>query len=372
MGVLAGAGMGLSAGGAWANVELARFEVAAEGASVAVLWETKSERDTAGFYVRRGRAPASGFQRVSPFQPGEGDSLSGAVYRWRDADVRTGETYYYQLEEIGSDSSVKLHDPACATPGGPPCVVGAASPTAPAPTSTLPALAPTSRPSSPGATSPGAPPAATTPAPIGGAPAPGTSAPATGAPVAGGQPTRRTGGDGGGRRADSPAVDRRDPAGPPAELFAGVPPPPTPRPWSARPSGPTNVARAPAGSRISPALGDEASRPAAVPEGDQVARPPDAGAGAPGVPAGDADEPAEADAAASRDGLAPPAGIAAEPGNLAGQPRWAGQGDGGSAGGVAGPAAGGGRSPKSPVLVALLGLAICTVAWRVVRLTRQR
>lgn len=70
-------------------------------ARVVVTWETASEVDTAGFLLHRGDSPQGPFSRLTltPI-PAQGDPLAGSTYRYEDDEVRWGQRYFYQLEEL--------------------------------------------------------------------------------------------------------------------------------------------------------------------------------------------------------------------------------------------------------------------------------
>lgn len=70
-------------------------------ARVIITWETASEVDAAGFHLYRAVSPEAPFERITAkLIPTEGDPLTGASYTYEDEDVRWGERYYYQLEEV--------------------------------------------------------------------------------------------------------------------------------------------------------------------------------------------------------------------------------------------------------------------------------
>ncbi len=70
-------------------------------AQVAITWETASEVDAAGFRLYRSETAAGPFTLL-PTQliPAQGDPLVGAAYSYDDKDVRWGQVYFYQLEEV--------------------------------------------------------------------------------------------------------------------------------------------------------------------------------------------------------------------------------------------------------------------------------
>ncbi|GAB4530487.1 MAG: hypothetical protein Fur0018_17810 [Anaerolineales bacterium] len=101
-----------------ANVTLVSFTATAGDAQVLLEWETATELDTAGFFIRRTEDPNGLFLRVSDFIPAQGDSLTGATYQFTDTGLSNGVTYYYQLEAIDYDQSVEFFGPIDATPTG--------------------------------------------------------------------------------------------------------------------------------------------------------------------------------------------------------------------------------------------------------------
>ncbi len=102
-----------------ANVTLVSFTATPGNGQVTLNWETATEIDTAGFFIRRSESTEGVFNRVSDFIPAEGDSLTGATYEYVDDGLTGGTTYYYQLEAIDYDQSVEFFGPISATlPGG--------------------------------------------------------------------------------------------------------------------------------------------------------------------------------------------------------------------------------------------------------------
>jgi hypothetical protein len=85
--------------------------------SVRLRWETASELDNAGFYVRRSLTQSGSFVRISAFIPSRGDSLIGATYAYTDTDVLIGTVYWYQLETVDFSQNSQFYDPVSALPG---------------------------------------------------------------------------------------------------------------------------------------------------------------------------------------------------------------------------------------------------------------
>ncbi len=107
-----------------ANVTLVSFTAAPGDGEVDINWETATEIDTAGFFVRRSEAENGEFARISDFIPAEGDGLTGATYEYLDEGLTNGMTYFYQLEAIDYDQSVEFFGPISVTLSG-----GGATPT---------------------------------------------------------------------------------------------------------------------------------------------------------------------------------------------------------------------------------------------------
>ncbi len=118
-----------------ANVTLVSFTATPGDGQVTLNWETATEIDTVGFFIRRSLEEDGLYTRVSDFIPAQGDSLTGATYEYVDSGLNGGTTYYYKLEAIDSDQTVEFFGPIDATPTG-----ASASPT---PTNTSQAATPT-------------------------------------------------------------------------------------------------------------------------------------------------------------------------------------------------------------------------------------
>lgn len=102
---------------AHAAVTLVYF-IAESGDGVVVLrWETATEIDNAGFFVRRSDTQFGTYDRISAFIPGEGDTVVGALYEHIDINVLNGVTYWYKLETVDYNQQTELFGPISATPG---------------------------------------------------------------------------------------------------------------------------------------------------------------------------------------------------------------------------------------------------------------
>ncbi len=115
---------------ALAAVDLSSFTVTPGDGVVFVDWETASEIDFAGFFVRRSLQDDGiydGWERITVVDAESGAALQfiparsdfGAEYHFRDENVQDGTTYYYVLEAVDNDQSVEFFGPESATPGSP-------------------------------------------------------------------------------------------------------------------------------------------------------------------------------------------------------------------------------------------------------------
>ncbi len=129
---------------AHAVVTLVSFTATAGDGQVLLRWETATEIDNAGFFVRRSIQEAGEYARISPFIPSQGDGLIGTVYTYLDTDVQNGVTYFYKLEAIENDQDVEFHGPVSVTPGGPPTPTETATTARTPPPTATHTVAPTS------------------------------------------------------------------------------------------------------------------------------------------------------------------------------------------------------------------------------------
>ncbi len=82
------------------------YQVAAPP-QVEITWETATEQNTVGFYIYRSNEPDGEFILVNGNNliKSLGSPVSGASYTYFDSEVIAGQTYYYVLEEVESDST---------------------------------------------------------------------------------------------------------------------------------------------------------------------------------------------------------------------------------------------------------------------------
>ena len=83
---------------------------------VIVEWTTASEVNTSGFNLYRSEQADGPYVKINEqLIPGSTDPLVGGKYRYEDATVTSGRTYYYQLEEVELDGASARHGPIVVT-----------------------------------------------------------------------------------------------------------------------------------------------------------------------------------------------------------------------------------------------------------------
>ncbi len=80
--------------------------------TVEVQWETATELETAGFNLYRGTSAEdiSFLMNQDGIIASRGEALSGAAYTFTDNSVEAGQTYFYLIEEIENNGSVKRYE----------------------------------------------------------------------------------------------------------------------------------------------------------------------------------------------------------------------------------------------------------------------
>ena len=105
----------MAVGRSQAAVTLLDFTGYGEDGSVNLEWETATEIDTSGFYVRRSTTENGTFTRIPVASPefidATGDSLVGDYYFFIDEDVVNDTGYWYQLEVMDTNSQSTLIKP---------------------------------------------------------------------------------------------------------------------------------------------------------------------------------------------------------------------------------------------------------------------
>jgi hypothetical protein len=97
-------------------VTLASFSAAVSGSSITLSWETASELENLGFNLYRAESVGGTQTQLNasliPAQaPG---SAVGAAYQFVDANVSSGVTYYYWLEDLDVNNLSTVHGPVTA------------------------------------------------------------------------------------------------------------------------------------------------------------------------------------------------------------------------------------------------------------------
>ena len=100
-------------------VTLVYFDANPGNQQVILEWETASEVDMLGFYVRRSSQQSSGFTRISDFIFTQGSSVSGLVYQYVDSNLTNGQTFYYELEAVDNNYESEFFGPVLVTVGSP-------------------------------------------------------------------------------------------------------------------------------------------------------------------------------------------------------------------------------------------------------------
>ena len=87
-------------------VELSKFSAARDRVTgqVVITWETQSELNNAGFYIKRSQQKNSQFVAVNPTMiPGAGTVGEKQSYTYTDTTAQPNIVYYYQIEDVSLD-----------------------------------------------------------------------------------------------------------------------------------------------------------------------------------------------------------------------------------------------------------------------------
>ena len=96
---------GYDAGGAL-PVELSKFGAKRDPLTgqVIVTWETQSELNNAGFFIKRSQQKNAKFVAVNPTMiPGAGTTSEKQMYTYTDTTAQPNIVYYYQIEDVSLD-----------------------------------------------------------------------------------------------------------------------------------------------------------------------------------------------------------------------------------------------------------------------------
>ena len=98
---------GYNAGGAL-PVELSKFGAKRDPLTgqVVITWETQSELNNAGFYIKRAEHKTAQFVPVNPTMiPGAGTTSEKQSYTYTDTTAKPNIVYYYQIEDVSLDGN---------------------------------------------------------------------------------------------------------------------------------------------------------------------------------------------------------------------------------------------------------------------------
>src|SRR5919108_2211145 len=85
---------------------------------IVIEWTTATEINTAGFNLYRAESADGPFLQInSQLIPASPDPMAGGKYKFDDATVTAGKTYYYQLEDI-EYSGTRTKHPTVAVSAG--------------------------------------------------------------------------------------------------------------------------------------------------------------------------------------------------------------------------------------------------------------
>ncbi len=98
-----------------AAVTLSFFRATYTNGDILVEWETASEIDMAGFYLKRSNVEDGEYIRISGFISSEGEISFGWYYTFLDTNIIQGEYYCYILEAVEIDQGIEEHGPVCLT-----------------------------------------------------------------------------------------------------------------------------------------------------------------------------------------------------------------------------------------------------------------
>jgi calcium-activated chloride channel regulator 4 len=95
-------------------VTLVSFTAQADRSRVALVWETGTEIDNAGFNLYRATAKDGPYTKINDaLIAAQGDPVSGASYSFLDTGLSAG-TYYYKLEDVDTSGVATRHGPVLA------------------------------------------------------------------------------------------------------------------------------------------------------------------------------------------------------------------------------------------------------------------
>jgi len=98
-------------------IELNSFTATAGNKSIAIKWETATERNNIGFNLLRAESKDGTYTKInSEIIAAKGAPTQGAAYQITDTNVKNRTTYYYKLEDVDLDGASTISEPISATP----------------------------------------------------------------------------------------------------------------------------------------------------------------------------------------------------------------------------------------------------------------
>ncbi|MBI5303136.1 MAG: hypothetical protein HY868_13460 [Chloroflexi bacterium] len=95
------------------NARVVRQGVTSHGE---LTWRTTSEVHTAGYNIYRSARADGPYARINAqLIPAVNDAKIGGTYKYFDNDVQSGQTYYYQLEDVEISGKGVRHPPVGVT-----------------------------------------------------------------------------------------------------------------------------------------------------------------------------------------------------------------------------------------------------------------
>ena len=80
-------------------------------AQIEISWTTETEFETAGFNIYRAEQADGDYVRLNErLIASEADPTSGATYLFVDNEIRSGQTYYYLLEDVELSGITVRHE----------------------------------------------------------------------------------------------------------------------------------------------------------------------------------------------------------------------------------------------------------------------
>ena len=92
-------------------VDLTKFTATYNSGQILIEWETATELDNAGFFVKRSLQPFPPFEDISGFIPAKGSGVIGASYEFVDNNITEGTNYYYLLEILDTNLNIEYAGP---------------------------------------------------------------------------------------------------------------------------------------------------------------------------------------------------------------------------------------------------------------------